>query len=116
KELDGEWVRLPGNIGKATVVAAWERELKSTDVYKEIRRVIGPWAKKQGFTRTTSGMLGWKRPLGNEHLVFWFQCSQSGWDDYAGSKFTVEFQRSETDFIGYAVCRHRLGFFQSLRT
>jgi hypothetical protein len=69
--------------------------VKSTDAYRVIRPVIAPWCKAEGFSRTPGGMLGWQRRQAEEHLVFWFQCSRDGWDDYAGSKFIVEFQLSE---------------------
>ena len=56
-------------------------------------------------------MVGWSKPAGDEHVVFWFQCSQDGWDDYAGSKFTIEFQRSDLPLIGTGKHRHRISFF-----
>jgi hypothetical protein len=85
--------------------------MKSTEVYKIIRDTVGPWCKQQGFRRTSGGMLGWHRPEGAEHLVFWFQCSQDGWDAYAGSKFIVEFQVSDSSQIGVGTRRYRLPYF-----
>lgn len=75
--------------------------MKSTEVYKIARPVIAPWCKQNGFKRTAGGMLGWVKPVGkDDSLVFWLQCSQSGWDAYAGSSFCVEFQRSASSEIG----------------
>ena len=87
--------------------------MKSTAVYREARQTLAPWCKKNGFRRTSGGMLGWYRPLGDEFVVFWLQCSQDGWDAYAGSKFVVEFQRSPSKSIGdlKSVVRHRLPYF-----
>jgi hypothetical protein len=70
--------------------------MKSTDVYREAREVLAPWFKQQGFTRTKGGMLGWHKTIGERHLFLWFQVSQHGWDPYAGSKFVVEFQFSNS--------------------
>jgi len=88
--------------------------MKSTEVYREAREVLGPWCKRQGFKRTTGGLLGWQKTFGEKHLIFWLQCSQDGWDPYAGSKFIVEFQLSSSPRIGAcgADCvRHRLPHF-----
>jgi hypothetical protein len=74
--------------------------MMSTDVYKTIRETMGPWCKSEGFRRTPGGMLGWVRPAQAKHLVFWCQCSQDGWDDYAGSGFIVEFQLAPSDRPG----------------
>jgi hypothetical protein len=87
--------------------------MKSTEVYRLIREVIGPWCKEEGFKRTAGGMLEWHRPHAGQHLVFWFQCGKDGWDPYAGSQFTVEFQVSGDTRPGAAGIRHRLGYFLS---
>jgi hypothetical protein len=78
------------------------RRMKSTEVYRVARGVLAPWCKAHGFRRTTGGLLGWHKPLGELHLVFWLQCSQDGWDAYAGSKFIVEFQLSRSPQLGAA--------------
>lgn len=67
--------------------------MKSTDVYALLRAELGPWFKSTGFKRA-KGLLSWWRPQGPASTVVWCQISQDGWDDYAGSKFVVEFQRS----------------------
>lgn len=82
----------------------------STEVYGKIKEVLGPWCKANGFKRTRS-MLGWFKPYENRFLVFWFQCSQDGWDQFAGSKFIVEFQLDSISEPGGAGDRHRLPFF-----
>ncbi|MCI0631607.1 MAG: hypothetical protein L0Y44_13235 [Phycisphaerales bacterium] len=88
--------------------------MKSTEVYKLIREVIGPWCKEQGFKRTTGGMLGWHRPHADQQLVFWFQCSQDGWDPYTGSKFILEFQVAGDPQPGASGARrYRLPYFLS---
>lgn len=75
-------------------------KLKSTDVYREIRTVIGPWCRANGFKRKPGGMLAYVKLVGTNYLVFWFQVSLDGWDDYAGSKFIVEFQLSDSQTSG----------------
>src|SRR4051812_27148902 len=85
--------------------------MKATEVYSRLRDDIGPWAKAQGFQRAKT-MLSWHRPYHEHHLVFWFQVSRDGWDDYAGSKFTVELQLSEEPIVGeVSSFRRRLGEF-----
>ena len=57
-------------------------------------------------------MLSWQRPHGPAHTVFWFQVSRDGWDAWAGSKFTMEFQVSELPVVGeVSSYRKRLGDF-----
>ena len=65
--------------------------MRSTEVYRILREEVGPWAKSEGFKRADC-MLSWQRPQGNRHLVFRFQVWLDGFDPYAGSKFTAEFQ------------------------
>jgi hypothetical protein len=56
-------------------------------------------------------MLGWQKPIGKEFIAFWFQCSQDGWDDFAGSKFIVEFQISKLPELYSGRLRRRLPRF-----
>jgi hypothetical protein len=71
------------------------QKLTSADVYRSVRTIVGPWCKSNAFKRGSSGLLSYFAPVGQNNLVFWFQVSRDGWDDYAGSKFVVEFQLSE---------------------
>ena len=83
--------------------------MKSTVVYKLLREEIGSWAKAEGFKRAKT-MLSWYRPYKEMHIVFWFQISRDGWDEYAGSSFTFEFQLSREPDVGVlSVRRERLG-------
>jgi hypothetical protein len=81
--------------------------MKSTQVYAIIREIIGPWAKSAGFKRGTGGMLSYVRSADDLFHTFWFQCSQDGWDDHTGSKFTLEFQESTMPEVGSAGTRVR---------
>ncbi len=74
--------------------------MKSTEVYNLICKTIYPILKLKGFRKTKSGMLGFYILLKEHYLVIWFQCSQDGFDIYAGSKFTIEIQISESNEIG----------------
>jgi len=73
--------------------------MKSTDVYKILRREIGPEFKRLGF-RVAKGLLSYSLRLDNDFLVIWFQISHDGWDSFAGSKFTLEVQRSPEPITG----------------
>ncbi len=86
--------------------------MKSTEVYKEISKIIFPNLQSKGFKKTKSGMVGFYKQLKELYLVIWFQCSRDGFDQFAGSKFIVEIQISETNEIGSAsVVRQRIPFF-----
>ncbi len=73
--------------------------MKSPEVYATLREGLGPQLKSMGFKREKA-FLSWSRPHDGHHTVLWFQVSRDGWDDYAGSKFVVEFQRSERPEAG----------------
>lgn len=68
--------------------------MKSTEVYALLRSQLGPSLKALGFKRQVS-FLSWSRPRDGLNTVLWCQVSRDGWDEYAGSKFVVELQRSE---------------------
>lgn len=90
--------------------------MKSTMVYNLIREIVQPWAKQAGFKRGSGGMLGYVRSSsdGATFETFWFQCSQDGWDPYAGSKFTLEFQQAPEPGPGHG--NHRARFNRLLST
>jgi hypothetical protein len=88
--------------------------MKSTEVYKQINKLLFPTLKSIGFRKSRSGMLGFSKSLENYYLLIWFQCSQDGFDAYAGSKFVVEFQISKSERIGdVSLLRHRISFFMT---
>jgi hypothetical protein len=68
--------------------------MKSTEVYATLRAELSPAMKALGFKRQKA-FLSWARLRSDLHTVIWCQVSRDGWDDYAGSKFVVELQRSE---------------------
>lgn len=74
--------------------------MKSTEVYRTIDGIVGPWTNANGFTRAKSGWLAYQKPCAGKHLVFWFQCNRWGWDKYSGSSFVVEFQFHESPKLG----------------
>jgi hypothetical protein len=82
-------------------------KVDSRRVYAIAREVVGHLAKDLGFKREKA-MLSWTRPQGSQHLTFWFQVSQFGWNQYAGSQFTVELQLSATPQVGSSMQRARL--------
>ena len=67
--------------------------MKSTEVYSSLKLHLGPVLKALGFKRGRS-LLSWHREHDGQFTVLWCQVSLDGWDSYAGSKFTVEVQRS----------------------
>jgi hypothetical protein len=73
--------------------------MNSVEVYRTLRVHLAPELKAAGFKRGNS-MLSWVRRHGDRHLVVWCQVSQDAWDDYAGSKFIVEFQLSDAPTVG----------------
>ena len=86
--------------------------MKSTEVYKIINLIIKEDFKALGYKKTKGGMLGFYKQINKLYVIFWFQCSQSAFNFYTGSKFTIEFQLSETDGIGSeAIERHRISHY-----
>src|SRR5690349_3521604 len=82
--------------------------MKSIEVYRTLREHLAPIFKAAGFKRADP-MLSWMRREGDRYLVVWCQVSRDGWDDYAGSKFVVEFQLSDDPIVGArSVHRQRL--------
>ena len=82
--------------------------MKSTEVYGALRVHLAPVFQAAGFKRAKA-MLSWARPQGDRHLVVWCQVSRDGWDNYAGSQFTVEFQLSDEAIVGArSIRRQRL--------
>jgi len=83
--------------------------MKSTEVYRLVREAFDPWAKEVGFKRGRSGMLTYARPEADRtsFQTFWFQCSRDGWDPFAGSKFTLEFQKAAEPEPGHGGRRDR---------
>lgn len=73
--------------------------MKSREVYAVLASHLGPAFQAAGFKRTRT-MLSWVRPQRANYLVVWCQVSQDGWDEYVGSKFTVEFQLSDEPVVG----------------
>jgi hypothetical protein len=73
--------------------------MKSPEVYAALKDQLAPLFQAAGFKRAKA-TLSWAQPQQNSHLVVWFQVSQDGWDSYAGSKFTVEFQLSNEAIVG----------------
>jgi hypothetical protein len=87
--------------------------MKSPEVYAGIRDVLGPSLKSLGFKREKA-FLSWSRQQSGQHTVLWCQVSRDGWDDYAGSKFVAEFQRSDSPEAGTtSSARLRLAEFLS---
>ena len=66
------------------------------DLYRCLKRSLGPELADLGFKPTKSGMLAWTKPIGSEYLTLWFQCDKWGWEADWGSSFTLEFQTGES--------------------
>lgn len=53
-------------------------------------------------------MLGFYKKLKSHYLIIWFQCSQDGFDQFAGSKFIVETQIGNTTIIGNGLTQNSI--------
>jgi hypothetical protein len=73
--------------------------MKSTEVYASIRKEVAPLFKSLGFERGKA-LLSWVRQQDARYTVVWCQVSRDGWDEYAGSRFVVELQRSDSEKPG----------------
>ena len=82
--------------------------MKLTEVYRTLKTHLAPVFQEAGFKRAKA-LLSWVRPYRERYIVIWCQVSQSGWDAYAGSQFTVEFQLSDEAVVGAkSIRRQRL--------
>jgi hypothetical protein len=68
--------------------------IRADEVYRTLRELAGAWFKNQGFRRTAGRILDWYKPINDEYLIVSFWCFPKGSDRLAGSKFTVEIERS----------------------
>jgi len=73
--------------------------MKSSMVYAALKEHLAPVMQTANFKRAKT-MLSWARPQQDKYLVIWCQVSRDGWDNYAGSQFTVEFQLSDEPIVG----------------
>lgn len=83
----------------------------SKHFYQELRSVLAPAMKADGFKRIRGERLGWFKPSGSEYVFLWFQCNKWGWDARWGSTFTLEFQIAPNagDAMTFAGRRERIG-------
>ncbi|HEY1707716.1 MAG TPA: hypothetical protein VGG10_05590 [Rhizomicrobium sp.] len=82
--------------------------MKSPEVYRVLKLYLAEPLKALGFKRA-KGLLSWARPQDDRYLIFWCQISLDGWDNYAGSKFTAEFQLSDEAIVSArSIRRERL--------
>ncbi|MBN3725460.1 hypothetical protein [Burkholderia sp. Ac-20379] len=73
--------------------------MKSSEVYAILREELGPFLRSLGFRREKA-LLSWSRLRDSRYTTLWCQVSRDGWDDCAGSRFVMEFQRSERPEAG----------------
>ena len=65
--------------------------VKSTELYKCFRTMLGPIMKENRFSKMQGTQLGWARPSKDDILMIWFQCDKWGWNNVWGSRFTINF-------------------------
>lgn len=73
--------------------------MKSPEFHAGIPDGLGPSLKSLGFRRDKA-FLSWYRKHDGQQTVLWCHVSRDGWDDYSGSKFVVELQRSNSPEAG----------------
>ncbi|MFN8834298.1 MAG: hypothetical protein ACK50Z_03530 [Betaproteobacteria bacterium] len=84
-------------------------KVSCNDLYTALRTELATVLKELGFTRAKDSRLGWQRSTATGRVAVFFQCNKRGWDESWGSKFTVEFERTDpqaraverADRIGY---------------
>ncbi len=86
-------------------------KINSKMLYRELRAALAPQLKHAGFSALKCGSLGWARPTGSGHVMFWFQSDKWGWRDNWGSAFTLEFQAAPQpgDVMTFVGRRERIG-------
>jgi hypothetical protein len=73
--------------------------MKSTEVYRLLKLGLSPVLTSLHFKRENA-FLSWARQRDDKYTVLWCQISRDGWEEYVGSQFTVEFQRSVDSAVG----------------
>ncbi len=86
--------------------------VKNKQFYHELRSVLAPLMKANGFKRMSLAWPGWTKPYIAEHLFLWFQCNKWGWNEIWGSTFTLEFQMVSNpgDVMSFKGRRERIGY------
>ncbi len=93
----------------ANITEGSPHESPCNDLYAALRTELATVLRELGFTRVKGGRLGWQRSTATGRVAVLFQCNQRGWDESWGSKFTVQFERTDpqaraverADRIGY---------------
>ena len=71
-------------------------------MYKILDNHIQVDLKERGYKKAKSSMLGYSKKVDDHYINFWFQCSRDGFDEYAGSKFIVQFSVDDLAEVGYS--------------
>jgi hypothetical protein len=88
--------------------------VKAAELYRLLDTSLASWFVRNRFKRRRASRLLYQRQNVARYQTIWFQCDQSGWDQYAGSSFFVNFSVTE-DPDPEATCHRneRLNFFMT---
>lgn len=103
---------LSARLGEGFPRTELEIMVTTKTVYKELRAILAPLMKSNGFKNAGGGRLGWVRETADGYLTLWFSCNKWGWDERWGSTFTLELQitAEPDDAQGMAGRFERIGY------
>lgn len=88
--------------------------MKAKEVYVILERELSPTLTPLGFRKKRGSRLVFQRQGATAYETIWFQMDKYGWDKYAGGKFFVNFNTSEsTDFEAPSARSDRLNNFMT---
>jgi len=88
--------------------------MTASETYKLLRRVVGPWYKRNGF-KLAKGYLTYQKALGAKFFNVRWQCNSHGWEKFKGSSFAIHIDFSDGSNLDSAPLRRLteyLGFEQ----
>ncbi|MBN1665155.1 MAG: hypothetical protein JW943_16285 [Deltaproteobacteria bacterium] len=65
--------------------------MKSTEIYKILNLYLKDEFKSLGYKKVKFCRLGWYKSIGNNFIIFEFQCNRWGWDYWTGTDFNFNF-------------------------
>lgn len=73
--------------------------MDSIETYREIRTLVVPWFKANGFKRAKASIPAYQKQVDKRTLLIWFRVNRFGWGEAMGSDFVVRCQLSKSEKV-----------------
>lgn len=73
--------------------------MDSIETYREIRTLVAPWFKANGFKRAKSSIPAYQKQVDKRILLIWFRVNRFGWGEAMGYDFVVKCQLSKSEKV-----------------